>query len=314
MRTRDLGSTGLRVSELALGTWGLSGEGYGKVEESEQDAVIDRALALGITLFDTADTYGAGAMETRLGKRLPKGPEVTVVTKVGTSSAGTLLKKDFSPETLRIATERSLERLGRDRIDVLLLHHPSPKTVSRGEAVATMKEMVELGLAHTWGVSVGSAECATEAVSAGAPVIQLAYNAFHWRQLVAIQDQVKEKKIGIIARSILAYGLLCGGWPTSKEFPSGDHRSERWTQEELKRRIVQLNSLRPSVYGNIQSLRTVAVRYVLANAHVSSAVVGPRKGAQLDQLVRDAGKDRRYFPEGGLESLENRVRGIGVQP
>jgi aryl-alcohol dehydrogenase-like predicted oxidoreductase len=312
MRTRDLGSTGLRVSELALGTWGLSGEGYGKVEESEQDAVIDRALALGITLFDTADTYANGAMETRLGKRLPK--EVTVVTKIGTSAAGTLQKKDFTPENLRISTERSLERLGRERIDVLLLHNPSPKTVSRGEAVGALKELVDLGLAHTWGVSVGSSECATQAINAGAPVIQLAYNAFHWRQLLAISDQVKEKKVGILARSILAYGLLCGGWPTNKEFPSEDHRSERWTSEELKRRIVQLNSLRPSVYGSIQTLRTVAVRYVLANSLVSSAILGPRKGPQLDQLVRDAGKERRFFPEGGLESLENRVRGIGVQP
>jgi aryl-alcohol dehydrogenase-like predicted oxidoreductase len=312
MRTRDLGSTGLRVSELALGTWGLSGEGYGKVEESEQDAVIDRALALGITLFDTADTYANGAMETRLGKRLPK--EVTVVTKIGTSTTGTLRKKDFAPENLRISTERSLERLGRERIDVLLLHNPSPKTVSRGEAVGALKEMVDLGLAHTWGVSVGTSECATEAVKAGAPVIELAYNAFQWRQLLAIADQVKEKKIGILARSILAYGLLCGGWPTNKEFPSEDHRSERWTSEELKRRIVQLNSLRPSVYGTIQTLRTVAVRYVLANPSVSSAILGPRKGPQLDQLVRDAGKERRFFPEGGLESLENRVRGIGVQP
>jgi aryl-alcohol dehydrogenase-like predicted oxidoreductase len=314
MRTRDLGKTVLRVSELALGTWGLSGEGYGKVEESEQDAVIDRALALGITLFDTADTYAGGAMETRLGKRLPKGGEVTVVTKVGTSSTGTLSKKDFSPGNLKLSTERSLERLGRDRIDVLLLHNPSPKTLSRGEAVGTMKEMVELGLAHTWGVSAGTPESATEAVRAGAPVIELVYNAFHTRQLSAIIDDVKEKKLGILARSILAYGLLCGGWPTNKEFSSEDHRAERWTQEELKRRIVQLNALRPSVYGNIQSLRTVAVRYVLANAHVSSAVLGPRKTAQLDQLVRDAGKDRRFFPEGGIESLENRVRGIGVQP
>jgi aryl-alcohol dehydrogenase-like predicted oxidoreductase len=314
MRTRDLGTTGLRVSELALGTWGLSGEGYGTVEESEQDAVIDRALAVGITLFDTADTYGGGEMERRLGRRLPKGTDVNVVTKVGTSSQGTLLKKDFSAANLRISTERSLERLARDRIDVLLLHNPSPKTLSRGEAVATMKEMVDLGLAHTWGVSAGSPECSIEAASAGAPVIELAYNAFHWRELIAISESVREKKIGILARSVLAYGLLAGAWPTNKQFPTEDHRAERWTADELKRRIVQLNSLRPSVYGNVQSLRSVAVRYVLSNPLVSSAVLGPRKGAQLDQLVRDAGKERRYFPEGGLESLENRVRGIGVQP
>ena len=72
MRKRPLGSTGISVSELGLGTWGLSGDGYTAVPEVEQDAVIDRALALGVTLFETADSYGKGAMEKKLGERLSK--------------------------------------------------------------------------------------------------------------------------------------------------------------------------------------------------------------------------------------------------
>jgi aryl-alcohol dehydrogenase-like predicted oxidoreductase len=197
---------------------------------------------------------------------------------------------------------------------VLLLHNPSKVTLSKGEATSTLAELVEKGVARTWGVSVGSADAASEALAAGAPVIELAYNAFHNRELERIAAGVKEKNVGIMARSVLAYGLLCGNWPTNKEFPLDDHRSERWTPDQLKRRIVQLNSLRPSIAGTIGSMRAVALRYALSNDLVSTAVLGPRKGAQLDQLVRDLGKDRRYLPEGGREGIELRVRNLGVKP
>lgn len=314
MRTRPLGATGIEVSELALGTWGLSGGGYGPVPETEQDAVIDRALALGITLFETADSYANGEMESRLGKRLAEHPAALVATKIGTQKDKVPPRKSFDPTFLKEAAKRSRERLGRERIDVLLLHNPSPQAIRARAATEALAELVDGGVARTWGISIGSPDAAAEAVNAGAPVIQLPYNAFHTREFSRIVVDITEKKIGILARSVLAYGLLCGAWPTNKEFSSGDHRAERWTDDELRRRVVQLNALRPSIVGGITSMRTVALRYVLGNVLVSSAVLGPRKSAQLDQLVRDAGKDDRYFPEGGRDALESRVRGIGVKP
>ena len=81
MRTRPLGRTALQVSELALGTWGLCGDAYVPVPEFEQDKVIDRACALGITFFETADVYGVGRMEQRLGERLATNEAVRIATK-----------------------------------------------------------------------------------------------------------------------------------------------------------------------------------------------------------------------------------------
>src|SRR6187549_3319294 len=97
MRQRPLGKTQLTVSELALGTWGLSGDGYGPVAEPEQDKVIERSLALGITLFETADTYGRGAMEKKLGERLPDDGSVRIVTKIGTDRTKKPPVKCFEP-------------------------------------------------------------------------------------------------------------------------------------------------------------------------------------------------------------------------
>jgi aryl-alcohol dehydrogenase-like predicted oxidoreductase len=311
MRQRDLGKTGLKVSELSLGTWGLSGDGYGPVPETEQDAVIDRALAMGITLFETADSYARGAMEKRLGERLPK--EALVATKIGTDLVSSPPRKRFDAKYLREALERSRERLKRDRVDVVLLHTPSTPTIEKGEAIETLASLVEQGLAKTYGVSVGSKEAAAAALKKDVPVLELAYNAFHSGELKAVADTVKEKGTGILARSVLAYGLLAGLWPPLKEFHAGDHRSERWTQDELRRRVGQLNALRPSVAGAVTSIRAVALRYVLANELISSAVLGPRKSPQLDQLVREAGKEPPYLNPESLAALERRLANVGIR-
>jgi aryl-alcohol dehydrogenase-like predicted oxidoreductase len=194
------------------------------------------------------------------------------------------------------------------------LHNPSTEALGRGEATKALAELCEAGVAKTWGVSVGSPEGAVEAVTQGAPVIELAYNAFHTRDLARIVTDVKEKNIGILARSVLAYGLLTGSWPTTKSFDKPDHRAERWGEDELRKRVVQLSALRPSVLGgDLTSMRAVALRYVLGEPLVSSAVLGPRKAVQLDQLVRDAGKDGKYFPDGLRDAIAIRVRHAGVK-
>ena len=138
MRTRPLGSTEFEVSELSLGTWGLSGDGYGPVPEAEVERVLDRAVEVGITLFETADVYGKGAMERLLGARLPR--ETTrVVTKIGTDLDAVPPRKRFDLEHLRPAFERSRERLGRDKLDVVLLHNPSLQAMSASEPVDFLK-------------------------------------------------------------------------------------------------------------------------------------------------------------------------------
>src|SRR5258708_26291903 len=122
MRTRGLGKTALRVSEMALGTWGLSGDGYGPVDEAQQKRVLLRALEVGITLVDTADAYGAGRMERVIGKTIAGRDDVVVVTKGGTERSTLPPKKRVDPLYLHQACERSLERLVRGRIYVYVLH------------------------------------------------------------------------------------------------------------------------------------------------------------------------------------------------
>jgi aryl-alcohol dehydrogenase-like predicted oxidoreductase len=311
MRLRTLGKTGIEIPELCLGTWGLSGDGYGPVEETEQDQVIERALGLGIYAFDTADVYAKGAMESRLGRLLEKHEQAIVITKIGTDRTVTPAVKRFDAEHLRAATLASRERLKR-RIDVLLLHNPSAVALEKPHVAETLNKLVSDGTLRTWGVSIGNADVGKLAIEKGAQVLELAYSAFHPQELSGVVELAKEQQVGLIGRSVLAHGLLCGQWPSTKQFPKDDHRRDRWTGDDFKKRISQLSALRPSVSGDVTSLRAAALRYALSEPALSSVVLGPRSAVQLDQLVRDAGKEPPYLSDDSRSALKHRLANVGI--
>lgn len=313
MRRRTLGKTGIELPELCLGTWGLSGDGYGRVDEADQDQVIERALGLGIDAFETADVYAKGEMESRLGRLLAEREGAVVITKIGTDRAASPPIKRFDAEYLREAATKSKERLSR-RIDVLLLHNPSTLALKKPHVAETMNELCAAGVARTWGVSVGDADVGTLAIEQGAQVLELAYNAFHSQDLTGVVTLAKEKQVGLIGRSVLAHGLLCGHWPSSKQFPQGDHRRDRWTYDDFKKRISQLSALRPTVGGDVPSMRAAALRFALSEPALSSVVIGPRSAVQLDQLVREAGKEPPYLHEDSRSALVHRLANVGIHP
>ncbi len=311
MRKREIGRTGLEVSELALGTWGISGDAYGPVPEYEADRVIDRAVSLGITLFDTADVYESGQMERRLGKRLPAG-RTHVVTKIGTSLESGYPEKKFDKASLFTAFERSQDRLKRACVDIVLLHNPSLATMATDEPFELLTKLKDEAKIRAWGVSACTRAVAEKAIDRGCDVLEMAYNCFFFRDVRALSPRLKSEGVGLLARSVLSYGLLAGHWTADKEFYPPDHRAERWNPDELKRRVQQTSALRMVVGGPVPTMRAVALRYALENERLTSVVLGPRNVTQLDQLVRDAGRMPPYLPRGVAARLENELAARGV--
>jgi aryl-alcohol dehydrogenase-like predicted oxidoreductase len=310
VRKRTLGKTGIDVSELGLGTWGLSGDAYGPVTDAEADRVIDRAVQIGITLFDTADVYGAGAMEKKLGKRLPIG-KTTVVTKIGTNTSG-FAQKQFDASHLYMSFDRSQDRLNRNPIDVVLLHNPSLYTLKQDEPFEVLENLKGQGRIKAWGVSAGSVAIAEKALERGAELLEMPYNCTFYGDVEKVGPKLREASAGLLARSVLAHGLLSGHWSSEREFYPPDHRAERWNPEDLKRRVEQVGVLRQLVGGPILSMRAAALRFVLENADVTSAVLGPRSCAQLDQLVREAGRMPPYLMTGMMSRLIKELQAVGV--
>jgi aryl-alcohol dehydrogenase-like predicted oxidoreductase len=312
VRTRPLGKTGLVASELALGTWGLSGEPYGKVDPAEAEKVLARALDIGLTLIDTSDSYGAGKMEALVGKVLAGKKDALVVTKGGTDRTTQPAVKRFDPDYLRGAVQRSKKRLGRDAIDLYLLHNPSADSLITGEATGALEAMKKEGLLRHWGVSAGDTDVARAAIQKGAEVLELAYNMFQAVDLHRLAGEIMVAGVGVLAHSTLSYGLLAGMWTKERTFAEGDHRAERWTKVELARRVQQLEAARYLVKGDILTLRGAAVRFVLANHLVSAAVLGPRTVEQLEQLVRETGSGPIYLPDGDLGALPRALSRVGI--
>jgi len=310
VRKRQLGRSGLEVSELSLGTWGLSGDGYGPLSEIEVDRTIDRAVGVGITLFDTCDAYGNGDMERKLGKRLPAA-KTQVVTKLGTSTDGYPEKK-FDKQYLFMSFEKSQERLRRDVVEIVLLHNPTLVTLAQDEPIELLEKLKAEGRIRAWGVTANTQAVAERAIERGAEVLEMAYNCFFFQDVEALSLKLRTEGVGLLARSILSYGLLSGHWSPEREFYPPDHRAERWNPEELKRRIEQLDALRKVKGGPAPTVRSVAIRYVLDNERVTSAILGPKNVTQLDQLVREAGRMPPYLPRGARAKLETELAAHGV--
>ena len=144
----------------------------------------------------------------------------------------------------------------------------------------------------------------------GAQVLELAYNAFNRTDLDALS--LGQGQVAVLARSVLAYGLLCGQWSDARVFPVGDHRAERWTVEQLRGRLRQLSAVSSILGGEVLTPRAAALRFVLSNPLVSSAVIGPRNRVQLDQLVREAGQGPEYLPASSLRRLEDQLARVGA--
>ncbi len=313
MRRRPFPQLSTELTELSLGTWGLSGDAYGPIADAEADAVIDRAAELGITLFDTADVYAHGEMEKRLGRRLKgRSSKTLIATRIGTERTETGGHKRFDAAYLREAFERSRERIGRDRIDVLMLHNPSVVTIEAGEATGLLKELRGKGSVGAWGVSAGSKEAALAALEAGAEVLSITYNLFHARDLHAVAAEIAMRGVTVLAHSVLAYGLLTCHWGPERTFDEGDHRRDRWKPGELRKRIAQLEVVRSMVGGEVLTPRAGALRFVLSNSLVTSAILGPRSTAQLEQLMREAGNGPPYLPDKLLSDLPSKLIGAGV--
>ena len=319
MRQRAFGRAGFAVSELCLGTWGLSGDGYGPTTEAQAERVVDRAIELGIDLFETADVYGRGSMERLLGLRLDA-KTTRVITKLGTFRSDARdgpeppAEKHFDAESLRRAFDASRDRLRREKIDVVLLHNPDARALAERDGPNLLKQLVDEGLVGSWGVAAGSVAVARAAIAQEADVVQLAYNPFVAHDLHVLSDDLLDGRVALLARSVLAHGLLTGHWGPDRTFEPDDHRARRWSQAALQRRLRQLDALRPLVGGDVLSLRAAALRFALSNAVVTSVVLGPRTRRQLDTLVREAGSGPPYLLDTQLAQLPIRLKRFGVLP
>ncbi len=208
MNLRQLGD--LTVSAIGLGCMGMS-QGYGPADEGESIRTLNRALDLGVTLFDTAAAYGAGANESLIGPVLRRRrAEVTLATKCGImrGPSGTVGNIDGSPRHIRESCEASLKRLGVETIDLFYLHRVDPATPIE-DSVGAMADLVKLGKVRYLGLSE-AAPTTIRRAHAVHPItaLQSEYSLW-WREPeTTVMPVCRELGIGFVPFSPLARGLF----------------------------------------------------------------------------------------------------------
>ncbi|MGC9669273.1 aldo/keto reductase [Planosporangium sp. 12N6] len=227
---RVLGRSGIEVSALGVGTWAMGGEmvaggqplGWGPADDEESARALRRAVDLGVTLFDTADAYGAGHAEELLGRVLaPVRDEVVIATKWGNrydERTRQLLGETGAPEYLRWAVRESLRRLDTDRIDVYQLHVNGLPLDEAADLVPVCEELVDRGLIRTYGWSTDN-PAGVDVFAAGAhcSVVQHALNLF--LDAPEILERCERYDLASLNRSPLAMGLLSEKVTAHTTFP-----------------------------------------------------------------------------------------------
>ena len=283
MKYRELGSTGIRVSEMGLGASTVSGQGsYGVVDEADGLAAVQRAYEVGVTFFDTAEGYSEGRSEELLGKAFEGKHDVVICTKVGGRALGPM-----TPERIRASAEASLRRLRRDAIDVYLLHNPTTEIIRDTAAQDALSTLQRDGLIRSYGVSCTTAV----AVDQGHEVLeqgrytsmQIPLNILQRQVVDSLLPKALSARVGVIARVPLAAGLLTGKYDTSSVFQQGDRRAggtipkHQWDWE-----LATLPSVQELVEAEGIPWTHAALAWVLSHQAVSTAIPGAKNPAQAE--------------------------------
>ncbi|MBA7537546.1 Aldo-keto reductase YhdN [subsurface metagenome] len=291
MRYSYLESLNIRPSHIGFGCWPLGGHGWGKVSEAEMVKAVHRALDLDVNIFDTAPIYGLGHSEEVLGKTLgTKRGKVIIATKVGlTWKKGKTFEKitDSSPANINREIDDSLKRLKTDYIDLYQIHWPDPNTPIE-ETMSAMERLKRAGKIRCIGCCNFSLELLKEALKYGQiKAVQIPYNLIDREVEKNLLPFCWENGIGVLTYSSIAQGLLSGKYNENTRFTPDDYRSKyKYFQgEAFLRNLTVLEKVKKVARKVNRSPVQIALRWVLQNPSVATALVGVKNPAQVEQNV-----------------------------
>lgn len=304
MQTRKLGKTGYEVGEIGLGTWQL-GESFGPVSDDEANAILKTARSLDVNFWDTADVYGGGQSESRIGGfRDKKG--VFVATKLGRNGEIFPNRTGYNKKNIKESLAGSLKRLGVETLDLAQLHTVPTEVLRDGEVFNIMDDLRDAGMMRHWGASVENVEEALLAMKAdGCTTLQIIFNLLRQDYIDEVFPTAQQRQVGIIVRLPLASGLLSGKWSKDTKFAATDHRNfnangERFNVGEtfsglpFETGVTLVEQLKQLVPAGIP-LSQFALRWILDQPAVSTIIAGVSRPEQINANV-DAGKREPIEP------------------
>ena len=291
VKRRTLGAGGLEVSALGLGCMGLSYHRSSTLTRDEAIALIRDAVDLGVTLFDTAQTYGPFTNERLVGDALaPVRDQVVVATKFGEVDADGRPALSSRPELIRQTTDGSLARLGVDTIDLLYQHRVDPGTPIE-EVAGTVGDLIAEGKVRHFGLSEAGASTIRRAHAVQAVAAVQSEYSLWWRQPEGeVLPACAELGIGFVPYSPLGRGFLTGGIDEHTTFDSGDNRNQlpRFTVEARRANQALVQRLRTIGQRTGATPAQLALAWLLARAPWIVPIPGTTKASRLEENLRAA--------------------------
>lgn len=329
MNYRAIEGTPLSVSAVGFGVWTVGTTWWGVRDRNVGIDLLRKAYDLGVTFFDTGDTYGNGEAETILAEALGNVRDnIVVATKFGydiyTQEGRPNQQErahDWSPSYMRKALEGSLRRLGTDRIDYYQLHNPRLDAIARDDLFLELEKAKAEGLIRAYGVALGPAldmrqiEEAHAAIHRGAPP-QIIYNMMEQELGTAVFPLARERAVSVLVRVPHASGLLDGTAARAGEFAEGDHR--RWrtnTPEKLDAWNTALRKVETLRFmeTNGRTLGQAAIQFILAEPSVASVIPNIYDEAGLREFA--AATDASPLSDEELAEVRRLYQeGFGLRP
>jgi voltage-dependent potassium channel beta subunit len=298
MNYRHLGASGLRVSEIALGSWLTYG---GTVEDESAVACIHRAFEQGVNFFDTANVYRRGEAEKVVGRALAgiDRDDYVLATKVYFPMGEGPNDRGLSRKHIMEQCHRSLKRLGVDYVDLYQCHRPDPHT-PLVETLRALEDLVRQGKALYVGVSEWSAELLDEArriqrergwdpLVSNQPQYSMLYRPIE-ADIIPLSEQLG---MGQVVFSPIAQGVLTGKYRPGDEPPQGSRATgpdasfiQPFMRDDV---LAAVQQLRPIADGLGVTMAQLAIAWVLRQENVSSAIVGASRPEQVDENLAASG-------------------------
>ncbi len=305
MNTRTLGKTGYVVSEIGLGCWQLGGD-FGPVGDETATEILRTARALDVNFWDSADVYGSGQSERRIGAFKDK-KGVFVATKLGRGQQFESMTR-YTRAKVKDSLAGSIKRLGVEQLDLAQLHCIPIDVLRDGEIFTWLDDVRQAGMIRNWGASVQTVEEGLLAMrSESCATLQTIFNLFRQDAIDDLFPVAQKNNVGIIVRLPLASGLLSGKMSKTTVFTEGDHRSynrdgqafyvgETFSGLPFDTGVELADALKHWLPAGM-SLAHLALRWILDQKAVSTIIAGVTKPAQL----RDNAEVSRMEPlETGL--------------
>jgi aryl-alcohol dehydrogenase-like predicted oxidoreductase len=282
MRYTTFGRTGLSVSRLSMGCNRLGDPG---VDPAQWPPIVRRALELGVTFFDTSNSYNQGRSEAVLGEVTTNYPTPTVIATKGGVPVETndYPNRDFQASTILAAANDSLRRLRRDTIDLYMLHSPTVRQLETQTWAEAIEQLKAEGKIRFFGISTDDHASGIWAIEHGADFLQIEHDLLDPSAEVALLPLARKHDVGIMIRTPLARGLLSGKFRAGEAIPA-EQQWRRPTGDRLQLRLERVEQLR-FLEREGQNMAQAALRWLLAQPGVHCVIPGARTVEQLEANI-----------------------------